>query len=101
MNGPQTREALASEILRAWDAYRRGRGPRPEPTASSWIVTAEEIEKRGYDLTARNPNRPEGEELPSPVEIVAGLLEKEREILAILQDLEDILSNAQDGGESQ
>lgn len=96
--------AEARELWRAWDAYRRGKGPRPEPTPSSWIVPVEEVEKRGYDLTARNPNRPAGEELPSPVEIVAGLLEMEREILGILEELDELLGNQggeRDGGQAR
>ncbi|MBT9260252.1 MAG: hypothetical protein KM310_10975, partial [Clostridiales bacterium] len=52
----------------------------------------DEVKARGYDLTARNPNRPEGEELPSPVEIVAGLLEREREILSIVEELDELLA---------
>jgi type I restriction enzyme M protein len=31
--------------------------------------------------------------LPSPVEIVAGLLEREREILAIVEELNELLEN--------
>jgi type I restriction enzyme M protein len=37
----------------------------------------EEVRARGYDLTACNPNRKETETLPSPMEIVASLLERE------------------------
>ncbi|MFH1609621.1 MAG: class I SAM-dependent DNA methyltransferase [Candidatus Bipolaricaulota bacterium] len=88
--------AQARELWKAWDAYRKGKGPRPEPTENSWIVAVEEIAKRGYDLAARNPNRPEGEELPSPVEIVAGLMEKEREILSLVEELSQLLSNNQE-----
>lgn len=84
--------AEARNLWARWNAYRKGQGPRPEPTATSWIVTADEIARRGYDLTARNPSRPEGEELPAPVEIVAGLLDKEREILGILEELNQLLS---------
>jgi len=70
--------------------------PRPEPTERSWIVTAEEVKARGYDLTARNPNRPESERLPAPEEIVAGLLEKEREILGIVGELGQLLGNSRE-----
>jgi len=51
---------------------------------------------RGYDLTARNPNRPESERLPAPEEIVAGLLEKEREILGIVGELGQLLGNSRE-----
>ncbi|MEW6771869.1 MAG: class I SAM-dependent DNA methyltransferase [Bacillota bacterium] len=88
------------QLWRVWDAYRKGLCPREACLSPrSWIVSVEEIKQRGYDLTARNPNRPEGEELPSPVEIVAGLLEKEREILRIIEELNGLLSNDRNGGE--
>ncbi|MGY4707506.1 type I restriction-modification system subunit M [Candidatus Bipolaricaulota sp. J31] len=84
----------ARKLWRAWDAYRKGKGPREACLSEhSWIVPAEEIKKKGYDLTARNPNRKEEEELPSPAEIVAGLLEKEREILSIVEELNELLNN--------
>ena len=86
--------AEARKLWRAWDAYRKRKGPREACLSEhSWIVSAEEIKQKGYDLTARNPNRPEGEELPSPAEIVAGLLEKEREILSIVEELNELLAN--------
>ena len=81
----------ARRLWHAWDAYRRGKGPRPEDTKQSWIVSVEEVKAKGYDLTARNPNRPEGEKLPSPVEVVTELMEKEREILSIVEELDEML----------
>ncbi len=90
----------ARQLWQAWNAYRKGLGPREACLSPcSWLVLVEEVKQRGYDLTARNPNRPEGEELPSPVEIVAGLLEKEREILSIVEELDELLSNNRNGGE--
>ncbi|PTQ51571.1 MAG: Type I restriction-modification system, DNA-methyltransferase subunit M [Hydrogenibacillus schlegelii] len=83
----------ARRLWKAWDAYRKGQGPREACLSErSWIVPVDEVKARGYDLTARNPNRPEGEELPSPVEIVAGLLEREREILSIVEELDELLA---------
>jgi type I restriction enzyme M protein len=91
----------ARRLFRAWDAYRKGQGPREGCYSErSWIVPAEEVKARGYDLTARNPNRKETEALPSPVEIVAGLLEREREIIGILEEIEEILGNNGTGGAS-
>jgi type I restriction enzyme M protein len=63
-------------------------------------VPVEEIKARGYDLTARNPNRKETEALPAPMEIVASLLEREREILNIVEELDMMLSNANGEGEA-
>jgi type I restriction enzyme M protein len=91
--------AEACEIWHGWDVYRKNQGLRPEPNERSWIVTADEIKSRGFGLAARNPNRPEGEQLLSPVETVARLLEKEREILQAFPDLErsDICEASQYG----
>jgi len=85
----------AWEVWQAWNAYRQGKAARPDPTAHSWVVPVQEIAERGYDLTARNPNRPEGEELPSPMEIAASLAEKEREMLSIVQELDSLLANSE------
>jgi type I restriction enzyme M protein len=91
----------ARELYKAWDAYRKGQGPREACLSErSWIVPVEEIKARGYDLTARNPNRKETEALPAPMEIVASLLEREREILNIVEELDMMLSNANGEGEA-
>lgn len=82
------------QLWKAWHGYRKGQTEKPSHTERSWIVPAEEIKAKGYDLTARNPNRPEGERLPPPMEIVASLMEKEREILSIVEELDEILSNS-------
>jgi type I restriction enzyme M protein len=91
----------ARELYKAWDAYRKGQGPREACLSErSWVVPVEEIKARGYDLTARNPNRKETEALPAPMEIVASLLEREREILNIVEELDMMLSNANGEGEA-
>jgi type I restriction enzyme M protein len=56
----------------------------------------EEIKARGYDLTARNPNRQEAAAHRHPAEITASLLEKEREILDIIQELHEMVGNGND-----
>jgi type I restriction enzyme M protein len=90
----------ARQLWKAWDDHRKGQGPREACLSErSWIVPVEEIKARGYDLTARNPNRKDAETLPSPVEIVAGLLEREREILAILEELDEMLNGGNSGSE--
>ena len=88
--------AEARKLYKAWDAYRKGQGPREACLSErSWIVSADEIKARGYDLTARNPNRKETEALPAPMELVARLLEREREILSIVEELDELLGNSQ------
>ncbi|MBN1815672.1 MAG: SAM-dependent DNA methyltransferase [Anaerolineae bacterium] len=87
----------ARALWAAWDAYRQGDGPRPEPNADSWIVPVDEIKERKYDLTARNPNRDEAEIYRHPAEITASLLEKERQILNIIEELHEMVGDG-DGG---
>jgi len=85
--------AEVRELWKKWDDYRKGNGGRPEPTDNSWIVSFEEIKERGYDLAVRNPNRPDTESLPSPAEVIASLMEKEREIMSIVEELNQMLTN--------
>ena len=86
--------AEARRLWKAWDAHRHGKGPRDACLSeNSWIVPAEEIRERGYDLTARNPKRQEAEALPPPTEILADLLERERQILDIVNELDVFLEN--------
>lgn len=77
-----------------WDAYRKGQGPCPEPTADSWSVPVDEIKARDYDLSARNPNRNEQAQIPHPAELTARLLERVRELHSILENLHEMVSNA-------
>ena len=85
----------ARKLWRAWDAYRKGQGAREACLSEhSWIVPAEEIKARGYDLSARNPNRKEEEFLPPPAEIAASLLEKEKAILGIIEEINELLNNS-------
>ncbi len=85
----------ARELWAAWDGYRRGDGPRPEPTGDSWIVPVEEVKERDYDLSARNPNRDETETNRHPAEITASLLEREREILSIIEELHEMVGDGE------
>lgn len=85
--------AEARELWKAWAAHRQGKAKRPEPTERSWIVPLDEIKAKGYDLTARNPNRPEGERLAPPAEILASIAEREREVLSIVEELGQLLGN--------
>jgi len=62
----------------------------------SWIVPAEEIVERGYDLTARNPNREEEYEHRPPEELVADVLAKEELISQILDEVQSLLRGNND-----
>jgi type I restriction enzyme M protein len=86
----------AQELWAAWDTYRRSEGPRPEPTGNSWIMPADEIRERDYDLSARNPNQEEAERFRHPAEITAGLLERLREMTAIVEDLHEMVGDGEE-----
>jgi type I restriction enzyme M protein len=58
---------------------------------NSWVVSAEEIVRAGYDLTARNPNRRGETDHRSPEELAASILEKERQITAIVEEVQALL----------
>lgn len=50
------------------------------------------LREREYDLSARNPNQDERVQLPHPSEIVASLLERQREFQSILLNLQEMLN---------
>ncbi len=83
--------AEAREAWKSWSAYRGSEGPRPETTPRSWIESAGFIAARDYDLSAKNPSRPEDEALPPPAEITASLLEKSREFHNIVERLDALV----------
>jgi len=60
----------------------------------SWVVPVEEIVKRGYDLTAKNPNKKEELEYKTPEELVASVLEKEKMILEIAEEIQNLFNSS-------
>lgn len=58
---------------------------------NSWIMPVRELVERGYDLTAKNPNRKEDYEHRSPEELAVSILDKEREIAAIVEEVQGLL----------
>jgi len=64
-----------------------------EISENSWIVSIEEIRERDYDLTARNPNKKQEMVYIEPEELVESILEKERQILEILEELRSVLGD--------
>ncbi|MGC9201453.1 MAG: N-6 DNA methylase, partial [Thermoproteota archaeon] len=63
-----------------------------ETSENSWIVPVEDIIKRDYDLTAKNPNKKQEVVRIAPEKLVEGLIVKERQILEILEGLRKLLS---------
>ena len=58
---------------------------------NSWIVPVEEIAQRGFDLSARNPNRSDDYEHRPALELVQSIKAKEERIIELLGELEEIL----------
>jgi type I restriction enzyme M protein len=65
-----------------------------EVSENSWIVSIEEIKERDYDLTARNPNKKQEAVYAEPEELVESIIEKERQILEILEEFRNILGES-------
>ena len=88
--------AEALHIYERWKVYRAGRGPRPEPSPTSWIETYETLAAREFDLSAKNPYRAKEEQLPHSFELTARILERQREFQLQLEQLHKALSSRGD-----
>lgn len=68
-------------------------GPKPLEPYTTWVERREDLTKRIYDLSARNPNQENRVFLPSPAEITLKLLERVRELNNIISNLYETISN--------
>src|SRR6266446_3656862 len=82
----------AVTIWERWQAYRLEKGSRPAPTERSWIETFDTLAARGYDISSKNPNKPESESLPAPSELTASLLKRHLEFQKTLERLHTALT---------
>lgn len=62
--------------------------PKRSENERAWRVLASDIAARGYNLDLRNPNHPDDLIHRPPGELLAELVDTEREILALLEKLE-------------
>ena len=62
-----------------------------EISENSWIVSIEEIKKRDYDLTPKNPNKKEEIEYREPEEILKEIEEVDFEIEGIIKEIKSML----------
>jgi len=58
---------------------------------NSWTLPVEEIVERGYDLSAKNPNRKDDYEHRPALELVQSIKIKEERIMELLGELEEML----------
>jgi type I restriction enzyme M protein len=60
---------------------------------NSWIVPISEIEKRSFDLSAKNPNRKDDYKHRPALDLVQSIKTKEERVFALLGELEDLLES--------
>lgn len=65
--------------------------PNAEDGDQAWSESLEALAEKGYDLSAKNPNREEEVETRSALELVQSIKVKEERILDLLGELEGIL----------
>ncbi len=65
-----------------------------EVSENSWVVSYEEIRKKNYDLSAKNPNKKEEISFPEPNEILKSVLEKEKMIIKLIEQLRAVIGDA-------
>jgi type I restriction enzyme M protein len=70
-------------LIAWWDDRREGE--------RAWKVPVEEVVGREFNLDVKNPNEEKGPEHQPPEVLVAGILEKERRILAIMEEIQALL----------
>lgn len=85
----QTRKPIEGnqipDFLAKWEKRVKGE--------NSWSVSLEEIIKRGYDLSAKNPDRKDDYEHRPAIELVQSIKAKEERIMDLLGELEGILES--------
>jgi type I restriction enzyme M protein len=103
--------AEARQLWPRWKAYLHGQAERPFPLAdelrqqppsvavTAWVESLAALRDRDYDLSARNPSQDEQAALPNPAELTARLLERSREIHSILEGLQAMLNDEENGHE--
>ena len=83
----QTRRSIEGSqvpnFLAKWKARELG--------DNSWVVPVEEIQAKGFDLSARNPNRGSDYEHRPALELVQSIKVKEERVIELLSELEEIL----------
>ncbi len=83
-------------MWRAYDAWRRtpaeGRPPDPPLNDRCWLVSREELAQRNFDLSARNPNRPDDFAHRPPEEIAADIADKQARIAELIAEIQELLA---------
>ncbi|MBK6689480.1 MAG: N-6 DNA methylase [Deltaproteobacteria bacterium] len=83
----QTRRPIQGDQLPDFVSKQKKRAK----SERSWTVPAIDLAKRNFDLSARNPNRPQDAEHKPALELVQSIRAKEERVLALLGELETLL----------
>jgi type I restriction enzyme M protein len=82
-------------MWRAYDAWQRTppeqRSANPPLNERCWVVTREELQARGYDLSAHNPNRQNNFAHRPPEELAADLADKQARIAELIEEIQELL----------
>jgi type I restriction enzyme M protein len=87
------------DCLAMWRAYDvwlhtppEARPGEPPLNERCWVVSAEELAKRGYDLSAHNPNRPNSLAHRPPEELAADIADKQARIIELIAEIQELLA---------
>jgi type I restriction enzyme M protein len=87
------------DCLAMFRAYREWLSAPPETRPAKpplnercWVVPAEEIVAKNYDLSARNPNRTNGFEHRPPEELAADIASKQARIAELIEEIQELLA---------
>jgi len=72
------------------DAYKKWQ--KREISKNSWIVKVEDIIKRDYDLSAKNPNKAKGAVYRKPEELLRSVMKKENNLRVTLEQIRSTLN---------
>lgn len=91
------------DCLRMWRAFDEWLCTSPDQrpidpplNERCWIVSAEELIKRNYDLSARNPNRSNDLVHRPPEELMADIADKHARVAELIEEIQEILADEND-----
>ena len=62
-----------------------------EVSSNSWIVSIDELKEKSFDLSPKNPNKAEDEELPEPAELISRIEQAQAGTVSVLKEIKSIL----------
>ncbi|OGY40770.1 MAG: N-6 DNA methylase [Candidatus Brennerbacteria bacterium RIFOXYD1_FULL_41_16] len=77
------KDADLEDVLKKWK--------KREVSESTWVTSMEDIAKRNFDLSPKNPNKTKDDELPEPKELLGRIRESQKEVEQILRNIDEII----------